>query len=470
MPRVNNKQKGNRFDKADYHIPYYTTAFFNPGTEKKEDGEEKVSHMVKLPIKIAADGDESRSNVTHFEMRGISHFDNNVEAVLESLSQLKERVITPKGIEDPIEKWKVTLQLLQIICHSGPASQTLQEAMRVGRTHVYEEHFSRDDEVEEDILTNDETAFYEFLDSEFADDDIPDDIEGVENSDEFVAYLYKEHERSFWNHLHSVIFGADSYRAYKQQKDYLLHKIVKPYGVPVEAAFRRVEVVARYMEYFPPPCGRGKQATQDQWDNHEESKKIAADIKKEMKYNLLPELYHDRFDELEHDWSEMSNSKFLSEAQKFEVIDAKERQKGERKKEAMKRKTEREDDSLSTMSRSQKDKNSNGKKRKTQKETTNVGRQRLCELCKAAGAPEFVYLSHYTNQCKKKEEYARKLSGGVASRANATKDFRNKDSYRKREAKMMSKIKRLQKKVKKTKKNDESSVSSMSSAGSNISY
>ena len=77
MPRVTTKQKGNRFDKADYHVPYYTTAFFNPGLEKKDDSEE-VSHMVKLPIKISANGDESRSNVTRFEMRGISHFDNNV--------------------------------------------------------------------------------------------------------------------------------------------------------------------------------------------------------------------------------------------------------------------------------------------------------------------------------------------------------------------------------------------------------
>ena len=95
----------------------------------------------------------------------------------------------------------------------------------------------------------------------------------------------------------------------------------------MEAAFCRIEVVARYMEYFPPPCGRGKQATQDQWDSHEESKKIGADVKKEMKYNLLLEAYHNRFNELENDWFEISNSKFLSEAQKFETVDAKERQK-----------------------------------------------------------------------------------------------------------------------------------------------
>jgi hypothetical protein len=237
MPRTTTKQKGNRFDKADYHVPYYTTAFFNPGKDDDNEEDKKTSHKVKLSIKIATDGDESRANVTNFEMRGISHFDNNVEAVLERLSQITERVIKPKGIENPSEEWKVTLQLLQIICHSGPATQTLQEAVRVGRTHVYEEYLQEGaaDNVQEDILTNDENAFYEYLDSGF--NKIPDDIEGVENNEDFVAFLYKEHKRAFWNHLNSIIFGADAYRAYKQQKDYLLHKIVKPFGVPVEVAF-----------------------------------------------------------------------------------------------------------------------------------------------------------------------------------------------------------------------------------------
>ena len=61
-------------------------------------------------------------------------------------------MIKPKGIENP-EEWKITLQLLQIICDSGPASQTLQEAARVGRIHVYETYFEGDDRVEEDVLT-----------------------------------------------------------------------------------------------------------------------------------------------------------------------------------------------------------------------------------------------------------------------------------------------------------------------------
>ena len=212
---------------------------------------------------------------------------------------------------------------MQIICHSGPASQTLQDAMRIGRVHVYETYLKDDDTVEEDIVTNDQGSFYELIDQGFAGDQIPDDIEGIDDSDDYQEYLYKEHKMASWNHLHSIILGVDAYRIYKQQKDYLLHKIVKPFGVPVKAAFYRIEVITRYIEYFPPPSGRGKPPTQDQWESFEETKKISTKDKKEMKYNLLPESYHDRFDESENDWIEMSHSKFLSEAQKFEALDTK---------------------------------------------------------------------------------------------------------------------------------------------------
>jgi hypothetical protein len=166
MPKSINKMKGHRFDKVRYHVPFYTTPFFNPGGDL-EDGKVPVkkASTVKIPVKITATGDESRSNVTSFEMEGISHFDNNVENVLVSISQLKEQVIKPKSIEDPNEEIWVTLQLMQLICNSGPASQTLQEAARIGRALVHDEHLKDDnnDDVVEDVLVNDEAAFYEFL-------------------------------------------------------------------------------------------------------------------------------------------------------------------------------------------------------------------------------------------------------------------------------------------------------------------
>ena len=86
MPKKVKKAKGNRFKKVKFHVPYYTTAFFERSKEAK-DGE-VAAPVVKLPIKIHVDGNESRSNVTNFEIKAITNFDSNVEKVLEVLTQL----------------------------------------------------------------------------------------------------------------------------------------------------------------------------------------------------------------------------------------------------------------------------------------------------------------------------------------------------------------------------------------------
>ena len=66
-------------------------------------------------------------------------------------------------------------------------------------------------------------------------------------------------------------------------------------------------------------------ATTAQWEAFENEKEISNKDKREMKYNLLPDVYADRFNELEMNWTGMSNSKFLSEAQKCKTTDKKEK-------------------------------------------------------------------------------------------------------------------------------------------------
>ena len=61
----------------------------------------------------------------------------------------------------------------------------------------------------------------------------------------------------------------------------------------------------------------------EQWEVFAEMRKVSADIKWKMKYNLLPESYHDHFDKLEIDWTEMFNWKFMSEVQKCKAADKK---------------------------------------------------------------------------------------------------------------------------------------------------
>jgi len=96
------------------------------------------------------------------------------------------------------------------------------------------------------------------------------------------------------------------------------------------------------------------------------------------------------------------------------------------------------------LNRAQHERNQNGKGKKNGR-ITNGGTARECELCKAAGAPDFVYKSHYTNQCKKKDEFKKALSGGVAKRAQAFKEYRSSEKELMKELKLLKKIKKLKK-------------------------
>ena len=161
-----------------------------------------------------------------------------------------------------------------------------------------------------------------------------------------------------------------------------------------------------------------------------------------MKHNLLPDSFGERFDELETDWTEMSKQKFLSEAQKCEAADKKKQKLGP----VPKKKRNAEEDSVSGLNMSQKAKNQNGKRQRTSQPINNGGIARECELCKMAGAPAFVYKSHFTNQCKKKGLYQQKLSGGAGSRHKTQKEFRVTKKELKAELRLLKQINKLKKK------------------------
>ena len=117
MSTTTKKTKGHRFEKVTYRIPFYTTKFFEPEGEKED---REVKHVkndktIKIPMRINAKGDDSRSNITNWEIKGISHFDNNVEEVIDTLLQLQERVVKPRAIEKVSENTKTLLQLLQLV-------------------------------------------------------------------------------------------------------------------------------------------------------------------------------------------------------------------------------------------------------------------------------------------------------------------------------------------------------------------
>jgi hypothetical protein len=456
--------KGNKAADTRYHIRYYNKAFFDPAGELEEgqEPESKIGTTVKLPVKIDAEGGDSRANVTYWEIKGITHFENNVENVLDSIHQLQQHVIKPKGIENPHELITTTIRMMGLICNGGTATQTLQETGRIARQGVYDTHLSEhedeDDEVSEDILVTDESAFIAYI--EDANREYDEEVHA--NNAKWTDFLYTEYKRMFWNHLHSIIFGPNAYKAFKDQKNYMMNKIIKPFGVSVDAAFRRVDAMATLLPYFPPPAFRGEPATAEQWEAFEAAV-ITSKKKKEMKYNLLPDSYHDRFDSLETDWNAMSMSMFLSEAQKCEALDKKEQAKLAESKAALKKKkTSPDEASTSALSRSSKSSNSKSKKRKNSFAPTEAGKARLCVLCQMAGAPEYVFKTHNTENCNKKDEYQKKLSGSAGSRKQATREYKKSEKELTKELKIMQKrIKKLEGRNKKRKTGSDSSVSSM---------
>lgn len=77
---ANSNSKGHKSSALiKYHVSFYSSVFYDSEGEL-EEGETRSSHkMVKLPIKITANRDEFRSNITSFEIQGTNHFDNNIE-------------------------------------------------------------------------------------------------------------------------------------------------------------------------------------------------------------------------------------------------------------------------------------------------------------------------------------------------------------------------------------------------------
>ena len=81
-----------------------------------------------------------------------------------------------------------------------------------------------------------------------------------------------------------------------------------------------------------------------------------------------------------------------------------------------------------------------------------------------AGAPEFVYNTHSTSDCKKKDENAKKLSGSAGARKQATREYKKSEEKMHKELKVLSKrLKKLEGRRKKRKSSDDTSVSSMES-------
>jgi len=77
----------------------------------------------------------------------------------------------------------------------------------------------------------------------------------------------------------------------------MTHEIVKPFGISIEQAFLHIDVMAKLLEYFPPPSNKGKSATHAQWTRFESIRVAKKELKRKMKwfYNLVRHVFHLNF-------------------------------------------------------------------------------------------------------------------------------------------------------------------------------
>lgn len=445
------KQKGHKYDEAEYHIAFYTDRFFNKG-EREDENEKKV----KIPTLINVNEEDTRSNTTNIYVNEIEYFDHNIEDTLNTMEVIHKRVLKPKKLDEN-EEVKQFMQLLRLCCAST-ASTTLENVAKEARRMLYDDKFSTNEIIavfEEEII-EDETHLYTTLEAgNWADPESERTIE------EQRAFLYKEYKRHVLNGLYQIMFGAEAYRAFLRQKDYLKNKIVKPYGITVESAFRRVDVLVNLMKYFPPPGSRGKQADIHQWNSMEDAinNHLNEDEVRTIKFNLLPDRYRTKIDSLEQDWMDMTFSKFLLESQKCEALEqVRNAKKTDKDKEKNKRK--REQDKLKDQANKR---NKNGHTK--DKEMNRPGNDRkYCALCKLAGAPQMVYNSHNMEDCNKKRDYKKLLGGSRGKARDKEKERREREEYRALEKRTRALEKGYKKlKAKKSPKEDDEDDISMAS-------
>ena len=156
------KEKGHRSDEVEYFIPFYSKDFFEPNKKKDEDEEDETKpETVLVPVKIDKNGGDNRANVTNLKMKAISHFENNIENVLTSFSQIATRYMLPMGIKDEKVKLKSWIQMLLLICPNEQAAQTIHACQTKARQYVWDSHIygaDKDDKVLHDIFVADDTT------------------------------------------------------------------------------------------------------------------------------------------------------------------------------------------------------------------------------------------------------------------------------------------------------------------------
>ena len=203
-----------------------------------------------------------------------------------------------------------------------------------------------------------------------------------------------------------------------------------------------------------------------------------------MKKNVLPKGIQEKLEQYEENWETMTDAKFEDIVQRLERQDQLERDRKDRKKVARKASKKRknsdesEDDNTNSntkynnLNRVQRNTNKKTKRSKNNgKESSSRGEARFCALCEVAGAPESVYTSHNTKDCRKKGYYKKAMCGTAGKRKEAGDEFKASEKKASKKAKREFKQFKLWQKQQKRKRDSvDMSESSDDDSSTDVSF
>jgi hypothetical protein len=475
------KIKGNK-DDAKHFIDFFDSEFF--GLVDDED-KKTTNKTISLTVPID-DGttQKNKSNLAEHKVPQIEDF-TDIEAVMKSILQLRNSVLVHKTDGTYTDGVKKEIQHIKLICNSGSSDTIFRNLTAEARTIVFDKFLVPlmvlpGDNHEKDILISDHSSFCKRIDAvkmsnAYLDRFYPDDRENSpdrkQQSEKMKEFIYRNYFQEFWSGMHQEMFGANRYRAFQLELEYLKHHIVKPYEVSVRKAMQRIDVLLTYLPFYPPRTVRSKRPSEAEWAAFDLQKYVDKKTKRDIQYNMLPSFYRDTIDVWETDYEDMDGSTFLLNLEKLEVKDMKDRQERNENKEKLKRKSEAASNGKEhpNSNRKVKTDRDNKRNRRDDRKTTQNGKARFCNMCKMSGAPAFVYETHNTKDCKKKEQYEKLLSGGAGKKKEANKEYK---SFEKKMMKnVRSEFKKHQAKSKKRGDNNDSDDDmSVDSNGTNTSY
>jgi len=273
-----------------------------------------------------------------------------------------------------------------MLTQSSSTPVTCKEAREILYNEFHAEiSLMANDLQEKEIVIAEESAFYTKIDdSEMSAAylgrhlvliDIADDVKLAK----MRKKIYTRYHQEFWTSIHQEIFSPNRYHAFQLEMEYLKHHIVKPFDVTVRKAIQRIDVLLKYLPFYPPRTLRDKRLTMA-------------------------------------DWSTFSDMKHVTEEDKRDIQDNKDKLKSAKDEDA-------------NANRNQKSVKKKYKNNGRDKNSTTHGVAHFYEMCKASGAPTWVYENHNSADCKKKDKkkdkYAKLLlSGGAGQKEKAKQEYK----------------------------------------------